>query len=105
MANNGTALAIHESKLLWPDVPFQCVVSLGTGQHLPSTEYSSTKLALKDKVMKIVDSATDTEGELAYQVKTALMKIVNSELAYQVKTALMKIVNSELAYQVKTALI
>lgn len=62
MTNNPTALAIHESRLLWPNECVQCVVSLGTGRYEPTVEMSPTKLSLKEKVSKVVDSATDTEG-------------------------------------------
>lgn len=65
LTNNPSALGLHESKLLWPDTPIQCVVSLGTGRYDPmeegleSPEYSS----LKKKLYQIMISATDTECE------------------------------------------
>ncbi|XP_076448406.1 calcium-independent phospholipase A2-gamma-like [Babylonia areolata] len=63
LANNPTALAIHESNLLWPHESLQCVVSLGTGRYEPSLELgTSTKVSLKEKVTKMVDNATDTEA-------------------------------------------
>ncbi|XP_046344342.1 calcium-independent phospholipase A2-gamma-like [Haliotis rufescens] len=62
MTNNPTAIAIHEGRLLWPNESIQCVISIGTGRYEPAMELLSSKLALKDKVMKIVDSATDTEA-------------------------------------------
>ena len=48
---------------MWPDEPFQCIVSVGTGKYKgrsgPSTvEFSS----LREKLLKVVASATDTEG-------------------------------------------
>lgn len=62
--NNPTALAIHESRLLWPNETIQCVVSLGTGRYEPIVKMTSaiSKVSFKEKVSKIVDSATDTEG-------------------------------------------
>ena len=40
------------------------MVSLGTGRYEPSVELTGcSKVSLKEKVSKIVDSATDTEGE------------------------------------------
>ncbi|XP_050414521.1 calcium-independent phospholipase A2-gamma [Patella vulgata] len=62
LTNNPTALALHESKLLWPEESVQCVISLGTGRYEPNFEFAPNKLSLKDKLSKIVDSATDTEA-------------------------------------------
>ena len=40
------------------------MVSLGTGRYEPSVELTGCgKVSLKEKVSKIVDSATDTEGK------------------------------------------
>ncbi|XP_056100397.1 calcium-independent phospholipase A2-gamma [Rhinichthys klamathensis goyatoka] len=62
LINNPTALAIHESKCLWPNTPVQCVVSLGTGRYetLAKTS-SSTYTSLKTKLTNVISSATDTE--------------------------------------------
>lgn len=62
LCNNPTALAIHECRLLWPNNPLQCVVSIGNGRYEPNLEMSTGKSTLKEKVVKILDSATDTEG-------------------------------------------
>lgn len=64
MSNNPTALGIHECRLLWPNESLQCVVSLGNGRYEPALEYTTSKPTLKDKISRIVDSATDTEGEI-----------------------------------------
>ncbi|XP_051976897.1 calcium-independent phospholipase A2-gamma isoform X2 [Xyrauchen texanus] len=62
LINNPTALAIHESKCLWPNTPVQCVVSLGTGRYETVTKTgSSTYTSLKTKLTNIISSATDTE--------------------------------------------
>lgn len=63
LTNNPCAIAVHEARLLWPDEPFQCIVSVGTGKYKgrsgPSTvEFSS----LREKLLKVVASATDTEA-------------------------------------------
>uniref|UniRef100_A0AC35U5S4 PNPLA domain-containing protein n=1 Tax=Rhabditophanes sp. KR3021 TaxID=114890 RepID=A0AC35U5S4_9BILA len=65
LANNPTAIAIHESKKLWPNDPVQCVVSIGNGRSVAELELTTEnrKLTkLQDKISKIVDSATDTEA-------------------------------------------
>ena len=54
---------MNECRLLWPNDPIQCVVSIGTGRYEPivgpvGEEFSS----LKDKLMKFVDSATNVTG-------------------------------------------
>ncbi|XP_015762755.1 PREDICTED: calcium-independent phospholipase A2-gamma-like [Acropora digitifera] len=63
LTNNPSSIAIHEARRLWPDEPFQCIVSVGTGKYKgrsrPSTlEFSS----LREKLLKVVASATDTEA-------------------------------------------
>lgn len=70
LVNNPTAVAIHEAKLLWPNSPIQCIVSFGTGRTVPThlTRNSTNADAInvsswKNKFMKILDSATDTEGK------------------------------------------
>ena len=63
LTNSPCALAIHEAKLIWPATPIQCVVSLGTGiYHSPSRRVDSTFSSLREKLLKVVASATDTEG-------------------------------------------
>ncbi|KAL8566256.1 hypothetical protein ACOMHN_046757 [Nucella lapillus] len=63
LANNPTALAIHESQLLWPGESIQCLVSLGTGRYEHILDLNvSTKVSLKEKVTKMMENATDTEA-------------------------------------------
>lgn len=63
LANNPTAIALHEARLLWPREAVQCVVSVGNGRTVSELELSSTlrNTGIQDKISKIVDSATDTE--------------------------------------------
>lgn len=80
--NNPAAVAIHEASLLWPGSPIQCIVSCGTGRTLPKprpyephfvppkSQASVTPapqtsgLSLLDKMNKVLESATDTEGNV-----------------------------------------
>ncbi|XP_034733326.1 calcium-independent phospholipase A2-gamma-like [Etheostoma cragini] len=60
--NNPCALAVHESRLLWPNQPFQCVLSLGTGRYDNAKRGPVTSTSLRAKISNLVNSATDTEG-------------------------------------------
>uniref|UniRef100_A0A8C3SDT2 Patatin like phospholipase domain containing 8 n=1 Tax=Chelydra serpentina TaxID=8475 RepID=A0A8C3SDT2_CHESE len=61
LLNNPTALAVHECKCLWPNVPLQCVISLGTGRYESERKNSITYTSLKAKITNVISSATDTE--------------------------------------------
>ncbi|KAM4748124.1 calcium-independent phospholipase A2-gamma [Rhinophrynus dorsalis] len=61
LINNPCALALHECKCLWPDVPFQCVISLGTGRYDSAGKGTATHTSLKTKLTNVISSATDTE--------------------------------------------
>uniref|UniRef100_F1L089 Calcium-independent phospholipase A2-gamma n=2 Tax=Ascaris TaxID=6251 RepID=F1L089_ASCSU len=63
LANNPTALALHEARMLWPNERIQCVVSVGNGHHVNELETTNVKLStrIQEKITRIVDSATDTE--------------------------------------------
>nr|XP_046252974.1 calcium-independent phospholipase A2-gamma-like isoform X2 [Scatophagus argus] len=60
--NNPCALAVHESRLLWPNQPFQCVLSLGTGRYDNAKRAPVTSTSLRAKISNLISSATDTEG-------------------------------------------
>ncbi|XP_043977005.1 calcium-independent phospholipase A2-gamma-like isoform X2 [Gambusia affinis] len=60
--NNPCTLAVHESRLMWPNTPFQCVLSLGTGRYDDVTRSSSTFTSLRTNINNLIFSATDTEG-------------------------------------------
>ncbi|KAM3617948.1 uncharacterized protein V6R79_013124 [Siganus canaliculatus] len=62
LLNNPCALAVHESRLLWPKQPFQCVLSLGTGRYDNAKRSSATSTSLRAKISNLICSATDTEG-------------------------------------------
>ncbi|XP_030218415.1 calcium-independent phospholipase A2-gamma isoform X1 [Gadus morhua] len=60
--NNPCALAVHESRLLWPRQPFQCVLSLGTGRYDTVKRGPTTTTSWRAKISNLICSATDTEG-------------------------------------------
>lgn len=62
MTNNPAAVAIHEAKLLWPHEPIQCVISIGGGRFIPPPVEPQTYTSLKMKILRVIDSATDTEA-------------------------------------------
>lgn len=61
LLNNPSALAMHECKCLWPDVPLECIVSLGTGRYESDVRNNVTQTSLKTKLANVINSATDTE--------------------------------------------
>lgn len=62
LLNNPSALAVHECKCLWPNVPLQCLISLGTGRYESEVKTNVTHTSLKAKLTNVINSATDTEG-------------------------------------------
>uniref|UniRef100_A0A8C5Y731 Patatin like phospholipase domain containing 8 n=1 Tax=Microcebus murinus TaxID=30608 RepID=A0A8C5Y731_MICMU len=64
LLNNPSALAMHECKCLWPDVPLECIVSLGTGRYDSDVRNTVTHTSLKTKLSNVINSATDTEDLL-----------------------------------------
>ncbi|KAM6136975.1 calcium-independent phospholipase A2-gamma isoform 1-T1 [Pterocles gutturalis] len=61
LLNNPSALAVHECKCLWPNVPLQCLISLGTGRYESEGKANVTYTSLKAKLTNVISSATDTE--------------------------------------------
>lgn len=69
LTNNPCAIAVHEARLLWGrSTPIQCIISLGTGRYLPQESDDRggergavNSTSLREKLTKIVASATDTE--------------------------------------------
>ncbi|CAJ1946323.1 unnamed protein product [Cylindrotheca closterium] len=59
VASNPTAIAIHEARSLFPDIPIECVVSLGTGGFVE--QKSAPRIGWDGIINQIVNSATDTE--------------------------------------------
>ena len=60
VASNPTALAIHEARTLFPDVPVEMVVSVGTGGFLE--QKSPPRIGWDGIIGQIVNSATDAES-------------------------------------------
>ncbi|XP_061591467.1 calcium-independent phospholipase A2-gamma-like [Cololabis saira] len=76
--NNPCALAVHESRLLWPKQPFQCVLSLGTGRYDNARRGPATSTSLRAKISNLISSATDTEG-----VHTLLDELLASDVYFR----------------------
>lgn len=60
LANNPAAVAIAEAKALYPDVPIEAVVSIGTGQCAP--ERCDTRTGWDGIFNQLVNAATNTES-------------------------------------------
>uniref|UniRef100_A0A8C5W0L0 Uncharacterized protein n=1 Tax=Microcebus murinus TaxID=30608 RepID=A0A8C5W0L0_MICMU len=61
LLNSPLALAMRECSCLWPDVPLEFIVSLGTGCYDSDVRNTVTHTSLKTKLPNITNSATDTE--------------------------------------------
>lgn len=63
-------MALHEARLLWgKDTPIQSIVSLGTGLYKKNEQQATAKekvtsTSWKEKVIKVVAGATDTESKM-----------------------------------------
>ncbi|GMS97216.1 hypothetical protein PENTCL1PPCAC_19391, partial [Pristionchus entomophagus] len=64
IANNPTAIGVHEARNCWPDEQMQCLVSIGNGRTVQELEPTPlfTSSGTRHKILKIIDSATDTES-------------------------------------------
>ncbi|KAF8822564.1 phospholipase, patatin family protein [Cardiosporidium cionae] len=60
LANNPTAVALSEAKAVYPDVPIELIVSLGTGKF--SKEMLETRIGWDGIIQQLINSATNTEG-------------------------------------------
>jgi len=81
--NNPTAVAIHEAKCIWPNAKLSSVVSIGTGRCQPLDLTSddgngSNSTTWKQKLSKVIDSATDTE-----RVHTVLHDLLPPKVYYR----------------------
>ncbi|XP_018529972.2 calcium-independent phospholipase A2-gamma [Lates calcarifer] len=86
--NNPCALAVHESRLLWPNQPFQCVLSLGTGRYDNAKRGPATSTSLRAKISNLISSATDTEG-----VHTLLDDLLAPDVYYRFNPMLSSLVS------------
>ncbi|TNN73526.1 Calcium-independent phospholipase A2-gamma [Liparis tanakae] len=86
--NNPCALAVHESRLLWPNQPFQCVLSLGTGRYDNAKKGPTTSTSLRAKISNLICSATDTEG-----VHTLLDELLAPDVYFRFNPMLSELVS------------
>lgn len=80
LANNPTAIALHEAKQLWPSQPINCVVSVGNGRYKPAG-YSDAKCSSINafqKVNRLVDGLASTEN-----VHTMCLDLLAPQLYYR----------------------
>lgn len=61
LVNNCTGVAHAEARMLWPNEPVQCVVSIGSGKFRPRDVLQANATSLYEKAHGLVYSATDTE--------------------------------------------
>ena len=57
VASNPTALAIHEARTLYPDIPIEMVISVGTGEFV--SEKVTPSFGWDGIISQIIKSATD----------------------------------------------
>ncbi|CAI4224428.1 unnamed protein product [Auanema sp. JU1783] len=80
IANNPTAIAIHETKLLWPNESLHCVVSVGNGRSVVELEPAPTvkSTGVQNKLARLIDSATDTEA-----VHMSMHDLIDADVYYR----------------------
>lgn len=88
LLNNPCALAVHESRLLWPNQPFQCVLSLGTGRYDNAKKAPATSTSWRAKISNLICSATDTEG-----VHTLLDELLAPDVYFRFNPMLSSVVS------------
>ena len=59
-ANNPAAIAVQEALLLWPGLPIDCLVSLGSGA-VPSAPREKSMSSYLDTGSVLIESACETE--------------------------------------------
>jgi len=64
IANNPSALAVHEARRLWQGAPLECLVSVGTGRADPTVAFNTTasNIGWMDLARTVISSATGTES-------------------------------------------
>jgi hypothetical protein len=77
VASNPAAVAIHEAGTLFPDIPIEMVVSIGTGAFIE--QKSAPRIGWDGIIGQIVNSATD--GEQIHHILEDILGTFHSELA------------------------
>ena len=60
LANNPTATCLEELKVLYPGIPIECIVSIGTGKH-PGERENVDNYSWFDVLSDLINCSTDTE--------------------------------------------
>jgi len=64
LANNPTAIAIHEAKQIWPRSDINCIVSIGNGRFAGYASNKSDTISLKQKIQRIFSGIGDPESKI-----------------------------------------
>lgn len=85
VASNPTAVAIHEARTLFPEIPIELIVSIGTGAFIE--QKSAPRIGWDGIIGQIVDSATD--GEQVHHVLEDILGMLSRHCGHPDKDSQM----------------